>query len=239
MIDFSKEENILSIDIGGSHIKAAILNISGTLLTNFKKIKTPDPATPDQVLISIKELIKDFPDYSKISVGFPGYLESGIVLTAPNLGNDYWKQVNLQKKLSELLGKPVIVINDADMLGLGVVSGKGFEILITLGTGFGTAFLKDGVLLPHIELAHHPVTKSKDYDAYIGDKALKKHGDKKWNKRVKKVLGILKNVFNYDELYIGGGNASDINFDLCDDIKIVTNEDGIKGGAILWAKSQD
>ena len=126
------------------------------------------------------------------------------------------------------------MINDADMQGLGIASGKGFEMMITLGTGFGTAFLNDGKLLPHIELAHHPITKNKKYDDYLGAAAFEKEGARKWNKRLKKVIAILKEVFNYDRLYLGGGNAKEINFELDDNIKIVSNKDAIDGGATLW-----
>jgi polyphosphate glucokinase len=136
--------------------------------------------------------------------------------------------------LSIGLGKPVRVVNDADLQGLGVVNGKGFEIVVTLGTGFGTALLMDGQLLPHLEIAHHPIKKGVDYDQYIGEKALLEIGESKWNKRIMKVIDILKTVFNYDFLYISGGNAKKINFELESNIKIVTNKDGIKGGARLW-----
>jgi polyphosphate glucokinase len=92
----------------------------------------------------------------------------------------------------------------------------------------------DGNLLPHLEIAHHPITKSKDYDQYIGEKVMLEIGDNKWNKRIKRVLEILQTVFNYDHLYIGGGNAKKINFDLDSNITIISNKDGIKGGARLW-----
>ncbi|WP_204366578.1 ROK family protein, partial [Crocosphaera watsonii] len=157
-----------------------------------------------------------------------------MIYTAPNLGTDVWSGVDLSKKLQEVLGKPAKVVNDADMQGLGVVSGKGFEMVITLGTGFGTALLQDGFLLPHMELSHHPVTKKKDYDQYIGEKAFQEIGIKKWNKRMKRVFSILKTVFNYDFLYIGGGNADEIKFKLDSNMKIITNKDGIKGGSRLW-----
>ncbi|HXB95710.1 MAG TPA: hypothetical protein VNU70_11140, partial [Puia sp.] len=118
--------------------------------------------------------------------------------------------------------------------GLGVVSGKGYEMAVTLGTGFGTAILIDGYLLPHLELAHHPLRKEKDYDEYIGEKAMKKAGNEKWNKRVACALGVLKTVFNYDRLYLGGGNAGKLTIPLDSNIHLFTNEDGIKGGARLW-----
>ena len=126
------------------------------------------------------------------------------------------------------------MVNDADMQGLGVVDGKGLELVITLGTGFGTALLLDGNLLPHLEFAHQPVGKTKSYDKYIGDIAREKEGDKKWNKRMQKVFATLKTVFNYDFLYIGGGNSDKLNFKLDENMKIVSNADGIKGGARLW-----
>lgn len=227
---------ILSIDIGGSNIKATILNSKGELQIEYKRVPTPEPATPVSVINTIKNLVKEFPQYDKISAGFPGYVKQGTIITAPNLGTESWKNVNLAKKLQDELGKPVRVVNDADMQGLGVVSGKGFEMVVTLGTGFGTALLQDGHLLPHLELAHHPITKNNTYDNYIGEDAYEKEGKEKWNKRMEKVLKVLKTVFNYDVLYIGGGNAKNLNFPLDGNIKIISNKDGIKGGARLWVK---
>ena len=234
MKNTSHDENILTIDIGASFIKATVLNEEGELLQGYKRVNTPHPATPQKILDAIQDMVSGFQDYDKISVGFPGYIKKGIVRTAPNLGTDLWKGVNLNKLLNNALTKPVRIANDADMQGLGVVSEKGLEMVITLGTGFGTAILLDGHLLPHLELAHHPITRNKTYDDYIGDSALKKTGLKKWNKRMKKILGILKTAFNYDRLYIGGGNSDKLNFKLDGNIKIITNKDGIKGGARLW-----
>ena len=234
MNNTSHDGNILTIDIGASFIKATVLNQEGELLQYYQRVKTPDHAAPQKVLEVIQFMISDFQGYDKISVGFPGYIKKGIVQTAPNLGTDLWKGINLNRLLSDALNKPVRIANDADMQGLGVVSEKGLEMVITLGTGFGTAILLDGHLLPHLELAHHPITRNKTYDDYIGDSALKKTGLKKWNKRMKKILGILKTAFNYDRLYIGGGNSGKLNFKLDGNIKIITNKDGIKGGARLW-----
>jgi len=231
-------EKILSIDIGGSKIKATLLGQDGDLLMDYKKLETPQPATPVKVIECILELAKNFPDYSKVSAGFPGYIKNGIVQTAPNLDTQLWKQVNLTQQLTDALQKPVRLINDADMLGLGVVSGKGFEMVITLGTGFGTALTINGNLLPHLELAHHPFTKEKTYDQYVGDEALESIGEERWNERIKKVLVVLKTVFNYDFLYIGGGNSKILNFTLESNMKKFSNKDGIKGGARLWKQME-
>jgi polyphosphate glucokinase len=227
-------QKILSIDIGGSNIKAVSLDAAGQNLTEYEKLATPVPATPERVMVVIEQLAQRLTGYDKISAGFPGYVKDGVVHTAPNLGTDYWKQTNLAQMLAARLGKPAKVVNDADMQGLGIASGKGFEIVATLGTGFGTAFLKDGVLLPHIEVGQHPVSKDRTYDQYIGDKAMLEAGEEKWNRRMQKVLDLLKSTFNYDRLYLGGGNAKKIKFQLDENVTMATNRDGIKGGARLW-----
>jgi len=98
--------------------------------------------------------------------------------------------------------------------------------------------LQDGKLLPHLELSHHPVKKDKIYDDYIGEKAFQSKGDKIWNERIAEVIEILKTVFNYDHLYISGGNAKKINFKLDNNITVVNNRAGIKGGANLWKDDQ-
>jgi polyphosphate glucokinase len=200
----------------------------------YKRVDTPAQPVPGNVLDTIIGLVKGVPDYERVSVGFPGYVRNGVVYTAPNLGNPDWKNIDLGQQISNALRKPVRLVNDADQLGLGVVSGKGYEVAVTLGTGFGTAFLIDGYLLPHMELAHHPIHKDLDYDGYIGEKALKEDGKEKWNKRMGRVLEVLKIVFNYDRLYLGGGNAEKLEIPPDDNIHLFTNKDAIKGGARLW-----
>ena len=231
-------EKILCIDIGGSHIKETVISINGEYLQKYEKEKTPDPATPEKVLEVIRDISSRFPEYDKIASGFPGYIKDGVVMTAPKLGNDYWNKYPLEDSLAKLLSRPAMVINDADFQALTLAKGKGLEMVITLGTGFGTALMKDGVLLPHLEMSLHPFTKKKTYNDYIGKDALKKKGKKKWNKRMKKVINVLKTVFNYDHLYISGGNAEYITFQLDKNIIIEGNKDGIKGGASLWKLEQ-
>ncbi len=230
--------NILSVDIGGSNIKACLLSPEGAALSEYTKLPTPLKATPEAVLIVIKQLAATMGEFSQISVGFPGYVRLGVVYTAPNLAKAKWNKIEFAQMVSDSIGKPVRLINDADQQGLGLVDGKGFEIVLTFGTGLGTALLYDGELLPHLELAHMPVSNNKDYDDYVGDKYLKKAGVKDWNERVAKVLETYKTVFNYDTLYLGGGNAKYIDVKLEDNIKIVSNREGIKGGAKLW-KAQE
>lgn len=231
-------EKILAIDIGGSHIKATILNMEGEFLKEYERENTPQPPSPEKVILLIKKLAGHFPEYDKITVGFPGYVIDGVVKTAPKLGNDLWKDYDLQKQLENTLGKPALVINDADLQGLSMGKGKGLEMVITLGTGFGSAMMKNGILLPHLEMSQHPITKKMNYNDYVGEAALLKIGKKKWNSRMVKVIGILKTVFNYDNLYISGGNSRLINFKLDKNIHIENNKDGIKGGEVLWKQIQ-
>lgn len=226
--------NILTIDIGGSNIKATLLHKDGTPVADYRKSATPALASPANVLETIKTLVTDFTGYDRISAGFPGYVKKGVIKTAPNLGTEQWKDYDLQTALTSLLKRPARVVNDADLQGIAVVSGKGLEMVITLGTGFGTALLEDGKLLPHLEIGQHPIKTNKTYDEYVGQKAFENKGKAHWNERIQKVINILKTVYNYDRLYISGGNAKNIDFTLAENIIIVNNRDGIKGGAMLW-----
>jgi polyphosphate glucokinase len=227
-------QRILSIDIGGTGIKACMLNQDGEVLEDFRKISTPQPAGPDNIVFAIMQLVAGFGNFDAVSAGFPGYVRDGIVYTAPNLDNKAWHLVNLNQLLSDKLGRPAQVVNDADLQGLGLAAGKGLEMVMTLGTGFGTALMLHGNLLPHLELAHLPATKTKDYDAWIGEAALQKIGEKKWNERMEKVLHTFRTVVNYDALFISGGNAKKLSIPLAGNEKIVSNREGIKGGARLW-----
>lgn len=226
--------NILAIDVGGSHIKCILLNTEGVSQTEYRRSPTPMQATPEAVITLIGELTKGLPAFEKVSVGFPGYVRNGVVYTAPNLGSAAWAKYDLGQQVSNKLGKPVRLVNDADQLGMGVVSGKGLELAVTLGTGVGTAVIMDGLLLPHLELAHHPISKGRDYDEYVGSKAMEKVGKEKWNKRVAKVLAVIKTVFNYDRLYLGGGGTKFLTSAPEENIHLFNNQDGIKGGAKLW-----
>ena len=235
MSQSAADEKILSFDIGGSRIKAILLDVEGKMLIEYNRVDTPAPSTPQNVIRAIGNLAQNFPGYTRVSVGFPGYVKRGIVHTAPNLGTAYWKGTNLRDELTSLLGKPVRVVNDADLQGLGIAKGNGLEMVVTLGTGFGTALLMDGILLPHLELAHHPFSKEREYDEYIGNRGFLEVGVEKWNRRLQKVIATLTTVFNYDHLYISGGNAKKITFPLNSNITLATNLDGIRGGAKLWS----
>jgi polyphosphate glucokinase len=106
-------------------------------------------------------------------------------------------------------------------------------MVLTLGTGAGTALFREGDLMPHLELAHHPIHNNETYDEYIGDAALRRKGAKKWSRRVRKTITILRSLVHYDVLHIGGGNARRI-IDPPDDVQIGSNQAGLTGGIRLW-----
>jgi polyphosphate glucokinase len=225
----------LAIDIGGSGIKAALLDNDGSIIGDRQRVPTPPkPVAPEALVGAIDKAAGLLGDFERVSVGFPGYVRDGRVLTAPNLGSEVLAGFDLQSELARHWGKPVRVLNDADVQGFGAIEGHGVEMVLTLGTGAGTAIFRDGEIIPHLELAHHPVSGSKTYDEYIGNAARQKKGNKAWSKRVAKVIEILRVVVRFDHLYLGGGNAKHIAFRLPPDVTIVPNTEGLTGGIRLW-----
>ena len=225
----------LAIDIGGSGIKAALLDNGGSMIGKRQRVPTPaKPVAPEALVGAIDKAVSPLGDFERVSVGFPGYVRDGRVLTAPNLGSEVLAGFDLQSALAQRWGKPVRVLNDADVQGFGAIKGHGVEMVLTLGTGAGTSIFRDGEIMTHLELAHHPVSGNKTYDEYIGNTAREKKGKKAWGKRVAKVIDILRVVVRFDHLYLGGGNAKDVTFQLPPDVSIVPNTDGLTGGIRLW-----
>jgi polyphosphate glucokinase len=225
----------LAIDIGGSGIKAVLLDETGAIVSERERVPTPQkPIAPDLLMRALDAVAAPLGAFDRVSVGFPGYVRDGQILTAPNLGTETLDGFNLQQALSEHWGKPVRVLNDADVQGFGAISGHGIEMVLTLGTGAGTAIFRDGEVMPHLELAHHPISGKKTYDEYVGNDARRKKGKKAWNKRVAKVIDVLRTVVRFDHLYIGGGNAKDLSGTLPHDVSVVPNTDGLTGGIALW-----
>ena len=188
------------------------------------------------------------PTAERASVGFPGMVRDGLVLSAPHFSTKHgpgsptdpelakqWSRFALAGALTELFGMPTKVANDADIQGAAVVSGKGLELTITLGTGFGTGLFYEGQLMPHLEIAHQPFRKGETYNDQLGEAARKEVGEARWNKRVQKAMANLRALMFFDHLYIGGGNSRRVvRDDLPDDVTIVDNTAGILGGIKLW-----
>lgn len=223
----------LAVDIGGSGIKVILLDPAGNPLGERARLKTPSPATPAAVMDAIATLATDQPPFDRVSVGFPGVVRHGTVYTAANLDKT-WINYSLADRLTQQLNCPVRVANDADIQGFGAISGEGVELVITLGTGFGTALFVNGHLVPNLELAHHRFRKTESYEEQLGRSALEKIGKEKWNRRLQKALDALEHLFNYDQLYIGGGEAKNITLKLPPNVSVVPNVLGLLGGIALW-----
>ncbi len=224
----------LAIDIGGTHVKASVLDAKGAMSAAPVRVDTGADRAPKRILQEIVGLAAQLPRFDRISVGFPGYVRDGVVHTAPNLGTAAWAGFRLDQALTRRLKKPARVLNDADVQGLGVIDRRGLECVLTLGTGIGSSLFENGRLLPHLELGQHPFRSGKTYDQYLGDAALKKIGRRRWNRRLKRVIATVDIFINYDTLHLGGGNAMRIDFELPPRVKIADNSGGITGGIRLW-----
>ncbi len=228
------QQGILAIDVGGTGIKAATVDEHGTLCGERVRIDTPVGAHPDAVVAAITALVDSLPRGNRIAVGFPGMVRDGRVLTAPNLGHDAWHGYELATALGQALHGDVRLANDADVQGLAVIRGVGLEMVITLGTGFGTGLYQDGHLCPHLEIAHQRFRHGQTYDEQLGDAARKRSGNRKWRKRVLRAIDAMRALVVFDHLYLGGGNAPRLEGRVPGDVTIVDNQAGIAGGAFLW-----
>jgi polyphosphate glucokinase len=229
----SKDKITLAIDIGGSGIKSMLLDGKGKAVSERKRDVTPDPAAPGPVLAIIERQVKELGAFDRVSVGFPGVIHHGVTYTAHNL-HPKWIGFELEHVLSRKLKKPVRVCNDAAVQGYGAIRGQGVELVLTLGTGLGSSLFTDGRLVPGLELAHHPWRKGKTYEEFLGRRGFQDCGRKRWNKLLEKAITQIEELFNYDHLYLGGGNAVKIDFALPKNASRVPNQDGLLGGVALW-----
>lgn len=223
----------LAVDIGGTGLKALVLDPKGKPLTERVRVETPRPATTRAVLGALDKIVRPIGAFDRVSVGFPGVVRSGVTMTAHNL-HPSWVGFKLADDLKRRYGKPARVLNDAGVQGFGVVKGKGLEMVLTLGTGLGCALFIDGRYVPNLELAHHPFRKEKTYEETLGNAALEKVGKKKWNKRVAQALAQITPIWNPDRIYLGGGNAKHLKIDLPPHVEVTANVAGLLGGIALW-----
>jgi polyphosphate glucokinase len=224
-----------AIDVGGTGIKGMLLNSRGRPISDRERVDTPQPATPEAMLAVLDTIAAKLKKFDRVSVGFPGVVKRGATETAHNL-DPTWIGFDLEKELMRRWRRPVRVANDAAVQGFAAIRGKGVELVITLGTGFGSSLFTNGYLVPGLELAHHPWRKKKTYEEYLGKQGLAKYGRKRWNSYVQKAIVQIEALFNFDHLYIGGGNATRIDFPLPANVTRVPNDDGLLGGVALWNK---
>jgi len=231
---------ILAIDIGGTGLKATVIDDRGHMRVERVRVATPHPCPPKLLLEKLGEMVASFPAYDRIAIGFPGVVRKGHVYTAAHLESPDWVGYDLAGAVSQLLGgKPARLLNDADLQGLALISGHGLELVMTLGTGVGTGLYRDGELMPHMEIAHHPIHKNKTYDEYLGEAERKKIGRKRWNKRVARALELMDILLRPDHIYLGGGNSARVDLKLDKHVSIGSNDAGLEGGAFVWKTDRE
>jgi polyphosphate glucokinase len=225
----------LAIDIGGTGIKMIVLDALAKPINERARSLTPQPATPSAVLGVIATMVAQQPAFDRVAVGFPGIVKRGVIQNVPtNLASELWKGFALEQSVTELTQRPTRTMNDADLQGFGVINGQGVELALTFGTGVGAGLYVDGRLVPNLELGHHPWKKEQTYEERLGDRELQEIGKKHWSRRVFEMIAQLEPIFNYDALYLGGGNAEHIKGDLPANVKLFSNVEGMTGGAKIW-----
>lgn len=220
----------LVVDIGGTGIKALVVNEIGEPVGERVRVPTPRRKKPDDVINAIKALARRAGPFHRVSIGFPGIVKNGVVSGAVNLDST-WEHFHLTKTLHKVFRKkPVRAANDADIQGFGAISGKGVELVITLGTGVGSSLFVDGRLVPNVEVGKNKLRNAE----------LERLGKKLWNNRLIKVINKLERTFHYDRLYIGGGNAALVDIGaLPGNVTIISNLNGLLGGIALWRDGRD
>jgi len=219
--DSPTKSNVLTIDVGGTHVKLAI-----TGNKEVRKLLSGPKLTPAEMVKGVKDAVKDW-DFHAISIGYPGPVVQGRPLEDPHNLGPGWVKFDYRKAF----GKPVKIINDAAMQALGSYR-KGRMLFLGLGTGLGSAMIVDGVLQP-MELAHLPYKKGRTYEDYLGLRGLERLGKKKWQKNVFEVVQQLRQAVQADDVVLGGGNAKKLE-KLPPDTRLGSNSNAFLGGFRMW-----
>lgn len=247
----SVDDLTLCIDCGGGGIKASVFDSFGNRSGPALRTPTPYPLPPSLLVEVICDLAEQLPSSTRCTVGMPGMIRHGRVIATPHYITkdgprskvlpdlkELWRSFDMRRAVSDALQIPVLVLNDAEVAGAGVITGSGLEMIITLGTGLGNAIFDNGVLAPHQEVSQGFVRWGLTYDDYIGEHERLRLGDAHWSRRVRRVVEGLRPVFLWDRLYLGGGNSQRITLPnlakMGDDITIVPNQAGTFGGVRAW-----
>ncbi len=208
----NSKTQILGIDIGGTGIKAGLVDITkGTLIGEVIKIKTPSPSTPENVFLAVQQVVKQFNYSGPVGCGFPAIVHNAVIQNAANIDKK-WVGTNAEKLFNKIKGCQFHVANDADMAGMAEMHfglGKntmGTVILITIGTGLGSALFRDGILIPNTEFGHLNF-KNSDFEYYASNTARerKRMSWKSWGTQFNHFMEHLTFIFSPDLILLGGG----------------------------------
>lgn len=241
----------LSIDCGGLFLKSCVLDDAGTIHAGPHRMETPYPLSPARFVETMQLIASQYPKAYRATIGMPGMIRNGVVISTPHymttagprtrIDTDLqiqWQGFDIQAAVTDQLGIPTKVLNDAEVHGAGVISGTGYEVVITLGTGLGFAVFHGGKLSPHFELSHGTLRRNTTFDTWIGEPERRRLGNTLWSRRVRVMIEELRPVFHWDRLYVGGGNSHSIMqrdlIKLGDDVVIVPNSAGVAGGVRAW-----
>lgn len=244
----SLEPTTLSVDCGGTGIKCLVLDAQGTPLSPRVRVRTPYPCPPDLFAATIAEIAADAGvAFDRVSVGMPGLVRRGVVRWTPHYVTESgpftpirsdlalaWENLDVADLISTTLGRPTLVVNDAELAGLTVIEGRGYEVMLTLGTGLGFAHYDDGHLLPKIEVSAAPFRKGASFDERLGNHARKERGSRRWSRDVQRALARLFAVYSWDKAYLGGGGTKHLRGHVGEYVTVVGNRAGILGGVRLW-----
>jgi polyphosphate glucokinase len=225
----------LVIEIGGSVLKAMLLDSAGRPASERLRVVTPAVPTPEALLSELDGLRRLLTNFDRASVGFPGVVKCGATFGAVHLHPLWAKGFPLQEELEKRWKKPVRVSNDTELAGYDVMRGRGVELVLTLGDSLGSALFTDGHLCPGLDLGRHPWHKrSMSYEDCLGHQGLDRFGQARWNEFLAAAIQQTAALFNWDRLYLGGGNASKIVFTPGRNVSILPSETGLLGGVMLW-----
>jgi polyphosphate glucokinase len=245
---------ILGIDVGGSGIKGALVNTeTGELLSDRRRIETPQPASPEAIIAVISQIVEEFEYKGPIGVGFPAIVLDGVVRSAANV-DEGWVGFPGQERMAERTGCPVVLLNDADAAGTAEMrfgagrNQRGVVMLLTLGTGIGSALFVHGRLVPNTELGHVYLRNMKiDAEDYAADRVREEQALswKAWAARLNKLLIYLEGLFS-PNLFILGGGVSKKHDKFIPRLKVqasvvpakLRNEAGIVGAAMAAFEGQ-
>jgi polyphosphate glucokinase len=238
----------LAIDCGGTGLKCLVLDRDGTAVTPRIRVRTPYPCPPTAFAGTLDTLASATGvDYDRVSVGMPGLVRRGVVRWTPHYVTEagpftpvradlamHWQNLDVRDMLEATFGRPTLVVNDAEIAGLAVITGRGYEVMMTLGTGLGFAHYSEGALLPKIEVSAAPFRKGRTFDEVLGNHARRARGSAKWSRDVQRALARLFAVYHWDRAYLGGGGAKHVRRRVDEWVTVIDNRSGLLGGVRLW-----